>query len=607
MASTADVIKAEQPADSDVNTAASTLRSDGDANEPVRSAGQPPAVPTTGANDTTEGEGSSSNDEPVATGGGTVEMVGDKAVFKATRSFYLAFSALLVLTVAVALDATTLSVALPTISAALGGSALEAFWSGTSFLLASTVLQPTVAALSSIFGRKYMIYLMVIFFAAGSLIAALSNNFSVLIAGRTIQGVGGGGLIALTEVVVTDLIPLAFRPTWFSILSAMWSIGTVTGPLIGAGFTENVSWRWIFYINLPLIGLGLGFVVLFLHQSKIPGGIIQKLGRFDWVGSILFTAGTTSFLYGLTTGGVTNPWSSYKVLVALIIGPFVVLLFGFYELRWAKEPIISRRIFNNRDMLLTYIMTILHGAILWSLLYFLPLYYQAVKGYKPIVSAVAVLPETLTVAPAAAAVGVIAGITGHYRWSLWVGWFLTTLGSGLLLLLAPDTPIAAWIWLNVPVGIGSGMLFPAMGLCIQAAVEPELNAQATAFFSFLRTLGQSIGVAISGVIFQNSFKKKLLALPAFSAVAGDYSRDATSVVSIINAMTPSPERTDLIQAYSDSLRVIYISLVAFSGFCFILALVIRGYSLNQEHITNQGLVDKAKEKNDATAEKLVEP
>lgn len=219
----------------------------------------------------------------------------------------------------------------------------------------------------------------------------------------------------------------------------------------------------------------------------------------------------------------------------------------------------------------------------------------------------AVLPETLTVAPAAAAVGIIAGITGHYRWSLWIGWFLTTLGSGLLLLLKPDTSIAAWVWLNVPVGIGSGMLFPAMGLSIQAACEPKFNAQATAFFSFLRTLGQSIGVAVSGVIFQNSFKKKLLDLPAFASVADEYSRDATSVVSVIKAMAPSPEKTDLVQAYSDSLRVIYISLVAFAGFCFLLTLLIRGYSLNQEHVTNQGLIDKEKEKTDATAEKLVEP
>ncbi|CAK7268917.1 hypothetical protein SEPCBS57363_003337 [Sporothrix epigloea] len=549
----------------------------------------------------------SSSDEAVVMSGGNVEMVGDKAVFKASRSFLLAFSALLVLTIAVALDATTLSVALPTISAALGGSALEAFWSGTSFLLASTVLQPSVAAMSSIFGRKYMIYIMVGFFAAGSLVAALANNFTVLIAGRTIQGVGGGGLIALTEVVVTDLVPLAFRPTWISAISAMWSIGTVTGPLIGAGFTENVSWRWIFYINLPLIGAGLVFVVLFLHQAKIPGGIMHKMGRFDWFGSVLFTVASAAFLFGLTTGGVANPWSSYKVLLPLILGPIGVIFFGYYEFYWATEPIINRRIVNNRDMLLTYVMTIMHGAILWSLLYFLPLYYQGVQGYSPIISAVAVLPESLTVAPAAGAVGVIAGITGRYRWSLWGGWFLTTLGSGVLLLLGPDTSIAAWIWLNVPVGLGTGMLFPAMGLSIQAACEPELNAQASAFFSFLRTLGQSIGVAISGVIFQNSFRQRLAVLPAFANVAEQYSRDATSVVSVIEAMAPSPEKVQLVKAYSDSLRVIYISLVAFSGFCFVLSLAIRGYSLNQEHVTNQALIDKDAEKTNATSEKIAQP
>lgn len=219
----------------------------------------------------------------------------------------------------------------------------------------------------------------------------------------------------------------------------------------------------------------------------------------------------------------------------------------------------------------------------------------------------AVLPESLTVAPAAAAVGVIAGITGRYRWSLWGGWFLTTLGSGLLLLLGPDTSIAAWIWLNVPVGLGTGMLFPAMGLSIQAACEPELNAQASAFFSFLRTLGQSIGVAISGVIFQNSFRQRLAALPAFANVAEQYSRDATTVVSVIEAMAPGPEKVELVKAYSDSLRVIYISLVAFSGFCFVLSLAIRGYSLNQEHVTNQALIDKDAEKTDAISEKVAQP
>jgi MFS family permease len=218
------------------------------------------------------------------------------------------------------------------------------------------------------------------------------------------------------------------------------------------------------------------------------------------------------------------------------------------------------------------------------------LYYQGVKLYSPITSAVAVLPETLTVAPSGMIVGIIAGVTGKYRWSLWSGWVITTLGSGLLYLLQPETTVAQWIWLNIPIGIGTGMLFPAMGLSIQAACDPSLNGEAAAFFSFLRTFGQSIGVAISGVIFQNAFRDKLLALPAYTAMADHYSRDATIVVDIINHMPEGEARSQLMQAYADALRLIWISMIAFSGFCMILSFTTKSYSLQQEHVTKQRLI-----------------
>lgn len=517
----------------------------------------------------------------------------DGQPWRPSRDFILAFSSLSTLTLAVAFDATTLSVALPTISQALHGTALEAFWSGTSFLLSSTVLQPSIASLSNIFGRKYMIYWSILLFGAGSLIGALAGNFTVLLVGRTIQGVGGGGLIVLTEVVVTDLTPLQVRGQWYSMISSMWAIGTVFGPLIGSGFAENVSWRWIMYINLPIIGIGLVFVVLFLHQAKVPGGINRKLRRFDWVGSVVFTASMTAFLYGVSTGGVSSPWSSYKVLLPLLLGPVGLVLFGVYEWKYAEEPIIVRGLFRNWDMLVSYILTVFHGLILWSLVYFLTLYYQGAKLYSPITSALAVLPETLTVAPAGMAVGIIAAKTGHYRWSVWGGWVLTTTGAGLLYLLQPHTSVARWVFLNLPIGLGTGMLFPAMALSIQAACEPGFNGHASAFYSFLRGVGQSVGVAVSGVIFQNAFRRKLADLPAFAALADEYSRDATVVVGVIKAMPEGADRSDLIQAYADSLRIIWVSLLAFAAAGMLLSATIRGYTLNQEHITQQALVGRS--------------
>ncbi|KAL8338583.1 hypothetical protein RB598_007091 [Gaeumannomyces tritici] len=499
-----------------------------------------------------------------------------------------------------AFDATSLSVALPTISVALGGSALEAFWSGTSFLLASTVLQPTVAGLSNIFGRKNLIYGTLVLFLAGSLVSALANNFTVLIAGRTIQGVGGGGLIALTEVVITDLVPLHARGTWFSVLSAVWSVGTVSGPLIGAGFAQNVSWRWIFWINLPIIFFAGVFVVLFLNQAPIPGGLRAKLAAFDWAGSVAFTASSTAFLFGITTGGIMHPWSWWRTLVPVVVGAAGVAAFGVYEFKWAKQLIVSRRIFNNWDMIVNYIMTVFHGAILWSIVFFLLLYYQAVKlrhfanaqplRYSPVVSAVAALPETLTIAPAGMVVGIVAALTGHYRWSITIGWALTTLGCGLLWLLSPDTSVAQWIWLNIPVGLGTGMLFPAMALSIQAACEPEMNGQAAAFFSFLQTFGQAIGVAVSGSIFQNAFRGRLAALPVYAGVADGFSRDATVIVEFIKIMPEGDNKRDLIVAYNEAPRAIWVTSLAFAAICFVLSLTIKGYTLNQDHITDQGLV-----------------
>lgn len=191
------------------------------------------------------------------------------------------------------------------------------------------------------------------------------------------------------------------------------------------------------------------------------------------------------------------------------------------------------------------------------------------------------------------AVGIIAARTGHYRWSVWAGWVLTTAGAGLLWLLQPHTSVVQWIFINLPIGVGTGMLFPAMALSIQAACEPSFNGHASAFYSFLRGVGQSIGVAISGVIFQNVFRRKLLELPAFVALADQYSRDATIVVGVIKAMPEGADKSDLIQAYADSLRIIWISLLAFAAAGMFLSATIKGYTLNQEHVTKQGLVGRS--------------
>ncbi|KAI5291245.1 hypothetical protein KEM54_005747 [Ascosphaera aggregata] len=230
-----------------------------------------------------------------------------------------------------------------------------------------------------------------------------------------------------------------------------------------------------------------------------------------------------------------------------------------------------------------------HGCLLWSLMYFLPLYYEGVKGYKPIISGVAVLPETFLIAPMSILAGYAVSKTGRYRWAIWIGWGITILGFGILYLLDANTSIPAFIFINVPVAIGTGLSFTSMSLAVQASGRPQDAAHSITFYSFIRVFGQSIGVAISGAIFQNRLQKNLSQYPLLSSQAKQFSQDATELVSIIKAMPPGLAREQLVDAFANALKVIWIVMTAFSAAVFLSTILIKDYSLKQDHRTLQGI------------------
>lgn len=515
--------------------------------------------------------------------------------FKPTMRLILAFAALSVLTLMVALDGTSISVALPIIARKLHGSAIEAFWAGTSFLLASTVLQPTFASFSHIFGRMPVIMVSITFFFVGVVMAALSNNFALLLTGRSIQGIGGGGIITMSEIVVTDLVPLRYRGQWAGILAGMWSIGSVGGPIIGGAFAQ-VQWRWIFWINLPFIGVGVVMVPLFLRLNIIPQRIAAKLRRVDWIGTVIFVGSMTSFLIPLTWGGVMYSWSSWRTLVPLLIGLAGMVGFCFYEAYLAPEPLLRLSVFRNRTTNIAYLTTTLHGMILWCLLYYMPLYFEAVKDYSPVISGVALFPSTFTVAPMAVVTGILITRFASYRWAIWLGWAISTLGLGLLVLLKVHTSIPQWIFIDLISGIGLGILFPALQFELQAASSSQDMAFAVAVFVFTRSLGQTFGIAIGGVIFQNQMVKNLEAYPAYAAQASELAKDAAALVEIIKRTPQGEGKLQLITAYTDSLRTVYIVIAAISGVCLVASLFVKAYDLNVGLETDQGLVESSRGK-----------
>ncbi|KAK3646026.1 hypothetical protein LTR22_014461 [Elasticomyces elasticus] len=505
--------------------------------------------------------------------------------------FYLAFISLLVITLMAALDATSLAVAIPRITSALHGTAIEGFWSATSFLLTSTVFQPVFGSFSDIFGRKPMILISLFCFGLGAIMAAVAHgSMALMLVGRSIQGVGGGGVLVLTEIVITDLVPLRFRGQYFSLMGAMWAIGSVSGPLVGGAFSVGPKlWRWIFWINLPFLAIGTPLVIIFLNLHFKQTTIMQQLRRIDWVGAVLFIGSTTGFLIPLTWGGVMYSWSSWRTLVPLIISAAGLVAFVVWEEKYAADPLIRISIVKNRTVALTYAGDFLQGLLLWCNLYFMPLYFQAVKGQSSIMSAVDLFPGTFTVAPAAIVVGILIS-----KFGIWSGWTLVLIGMATRVVLHVHASTATWVIVNLISGIGLGMLIPSLTFAVQAAVPNKDQAYGVSLFTFFRAFGQCVGVAIGGAIFQNSMKREISRHASIAEHASEWSAEASSLVQVIKHMEHGVARDDLLESFANALIVVWMVMVALSAVALILSLGTQHYDLDRPLETDQGLQETEK-------------
>ena len=443
-----------------------------------------------------------------------------------------------------------------------------------------------------------------IIFLIGLLVSGLAKNFTLLLAGRAVQGIGGGGIIVLTQLIICDLIPLRLRGQFFGIISGMYAIGSVSGPLVGGAFSEKVTWvrfpllkpafallnimqRWIFWINLPFTGAALVMIPLFIKLRVAQTSLFQKLAKIDWIGSVLFIASTTGFLIPLSWGGVSYAWNSWRTYVPLSVSTLGLVIVWMYEEYVAVNPIIRTSIFKNRNAAAAYIGVVIHGMVVVGSLYYLPLYYEAVQGLSPILSGVALFPETFTVAPGAFIVGTLISRTGRYRWAVWSGWAITTLGLGLLYLLDVNTSTVKWIFLNLVVGVGLGFNYSALGVTLQAATSEEDMTSAVAMFTFFRLMGQALGVVIGGVTFQNEIRSKLLQIPSLAPMADQYENDGAALAQQIKSIKDSNDRTDVIQVYADSLKTVWAVLCGVAALALLTSLIITDLSLDREFVSPQ--------------------
>jgi EmrB/QacA subfamily drug resistance transporter len=405
-----------------------------------------------------------------------------------------------------ALDQTIVSTATPVITRDLH-SFSDFSWISTAYLLTSTALQPLYGKFSDIFGRKSVTLFAIFTFELGSLLCAVSQNINMLIAARAIAGIGGAGLFSMVFIVISDVVNPRDRGKYQGIVGAMFGLASIAGPLLGGAFTENVSWRWCFYINLPLGAITVVVVVLFLNIPYTPSRTREKLARIDYFGVLTLVPGITCMLLATAWGGSTYAWNSGQVIALYIVSGFLILAFVLVEIYVAKEPLLPMKLFTIRNFVLCSIISFVLGYCLLGSTIYLPVYFQEARGYSPTSSGLRILPLAIGLVLMSIMSGGLIARTGVYAVFPIIGMALCTLGMGMQSLLKVDSNFGQMVGLLIPTGVGLGLCLQSILLAVQACVPLSAIAVGTASVQFFRNIGAVVGVAVNGAIMNNQLAR----------------------------------------------------------------------------------------------------
>ncbi|KEF51599.1 uncharacterized protein A1O9_12234 [Exophiala aquamarina CBS 119918] len=495
------------------------------------------------------------------------------------------------------LEATITSTALPSIVADLGGGDLYV-WAANGYFLTMTSLQPLYGQLANVFGRRWPTIGATITFVLGSGICGGASNMTMLIAGRVIQGVGAGGIGVLVEMIICDLVPLRQRGNYLALVFGMIALGTALGPFFGGLIVDHSTWRWVFYLNLPIGGVSMVLLFVFLKvRWNKDASYSAKLASMDWAGNFIFIAAICSVLIALGWAGAVYPWSSYHILVPLVVG--LVGLAGFFAFegsRLARHPTMPLHLMSNRTSATAYILSFLHGIVTFWMVYFLPVYFQGVLGSSPARSGVQLLPSILVLIPFAALGGVGLSKFGIYRPMHGVGFGLVVISFGVFTLLDQNSSTGAWVGYQVTGAAGLGLIMPTLLPAVMAPLSESDTALATSTWAFVRAFGLIWGTAIPASIFNNRFDE----------VATNVITDRSIRAQLINGQAyshataafldtlPASTREEVITVLNESLRRVWQIGIGFAALGFLLIFLEKDVPLRQELETEFGMESKDK-------------
>lgn len=445
---------------------------------------------------------------------------------------------------------------------------------------------------SDVFGRKQALYVSMVLFVAGTIVFATAQNMGVLVAGRLVQGLGAGGLDVLEEIILADITTLKERPLYLGLLAIAIALGTITGPIIGALLSDRVDWRWIGWINLPVVGVAFLLSLIFLNLQPVPMGFLAKVRRLDGIGILLFVAGAAATSLPLSWAGSLYPWGSWRTLVPLIIGIALLILFGYYE-RFPAAAVMPYRIFSNATATFSLITGLIHGLILYSILQYLPLFFQAVFLESPLKAALSCLPVAILVVVFSFVAPVVVELTRRYKLILWSGWVITTLAVGLWSRVDQTTPRAEAYVFQALLGVGVGTVFTGTQLPMQASVKNvDDTGLAVGMLVVFRLFGALIGLAICAAAFVAEFQKNSLSLfNSLEPIQGleDPSQAISFIHELVNLDLPEQTLRKLVGVYLESFKTVWVVLTVAAGLGLLGSLFIKDLTLEKEGIGRQGL------------------
>lgn len=483
---------------------------------------------------------------------------------------------------------------LQSIATQLNGSTLEALWANTSYMLAMLVFQPIYTSISDIIGRKPPLYASLLLFFVGSLVFAVAQSMAVVILGRVLQGAGAGGIDAFCEIIVTDITTLQERPLYLGILAVPIAIAAMSGPWIGALFSEYVTWRWIGWINLPLTTTGVVLIFFFLRLRTVSDNIVTDLVHVDWGGMALFLVGCTAFVLPISWASAMFSWSSWQTLVPLVLGSVTLVIFVWHESRPA-QPIMPYHIFSSATAAVTLAGAFIEGMAMYVLLQYIYLLFQAVYLQTPLQSSLSVLPFSLVTVAFSAVSAFLVDYTRQYRWNIWFGWAIMTVGVGLLGILNPGSSVAERAGVQTIAGIGLGILHTTLAIPMQASVKHvDDSGMALGQMIFFRLFGAVVGLAIASAVFSSIFAQSITPLlpflPAEIAVMLSNGEDAIGFIPQLRVLdVPDSILLSIQNAYMLAMRGIWWVVTGFSGVGLLLSCLMKELTLESDDLGRQQL------------------